>query len=145
LKTSAYKSANLSIDKQQSTSRISAFLLYLAVLVAVAFAEGEQRESGHGAQSQMTNPTDELSKAVIRLQAGVLAIICALIGRGAFGDDSEDSKSLNNIPHVLLSEAGGEPRPLGSLSFALNSYWGGSNPFGCHVVNLYLHKAIVWA
>ena len=53
--------------------------------------------------------------------------------------DNDAIKNLKNIRQVLLSDAGGEIRPLVSLSFALNYAFGGVNPFGYHLVNLVLH------
>lgn len=53
--------------------------------------------------------------------------------------DNDAIKNLKNIRQVLLSDAGGEVRPLVSLSFALNHAFWGVNPFGYHLVNLVLH------
>jgi hypothetical protein len=53
--------------------------------------------------------------------------------------NNDNLHNLWNIWAVLLDHRAGEIRPLVSLSFALNYYWGGVNTVGYHIVNLLLH------
>ena len=53
--------------------------------------------------------------------------------------DDDSIKDIGKIWQVFLSDSAGEIRPLVSLSFALNYFWGGLNVFSYHVVNLLIH------